>query len=83
MIEQLNVTELKGVLYPDPIGILSVTFSINQIDGCKVANIAWGGKMKGVVTKDANNFLVSVQVLDEASDSPELFASLENIGRVI
>lgn len=83
MIEQLNVTELKGVLYPDPIGILSVTFSINQIDGCKVATIGWGGKIKGVVTKNTNNFLVSVQVLDEASDSPELFTSLENIGRVI
>lgn len=83
MISTLTVVEQNGVLYPDPIGVYVVTYSVNNIDGCKVATIGWGGKIIGVVTKDANNFLVSVQVLDIASDSPETFASLENIARGI
>lgn len=83
MLGTLTVREQNNILYPDPTGIFSVTYSVNLIDGSKVASIGWGGKMFGLVTKDANNFLVSIQVLDEMSDSPELRTSLENIGRVI
>lgn len=83
MIKTLNVVDVNGVLTPNPIGPLAVTVQINTLNDSRVATIAWGGRMVGVVTKDLNNFLVSIQVLDTPNDSVNLYRSLENIGNAI
>lgn len=83
MNQEITISCNNGIFYPDPLGAGKATLSISHIDGCTLITIGWAGAMRGVVTKDMNNFLVSIRVLDEMSDSPELRQSLENIGHAV